>query len=99
MERDVTQSERTVNERRWRLPQPALTAALLALVLAIVGAQLYPAFSSGRWLDGMLNQWLIVFTVCYVGLVVLQGVVERLPIELRLLRASLSRLDRLGSRS
>src|SRR4051812_3137119 len=97
MERDVTPREQTVRDRRRRFPQPALTAALLALVLDVVGAQLYPAFSNGRWLDGMLNQWLILFTVCYAGLVVLQGVVERLPVELRHLRLLRTRTGSAGS--
>jgi hypothetical protein len=79
-------------KHQW-LRQPVLTAAVLALVAIVVSAQLHPGFVAGRWVDGMINQWVIVFAVCYLALVVLQGVFERLPEEWRALRALMRRVS------
>jgi hypothetical protein len=84
---------RGAERKQWWLGQPALMAALVALVVVVVSAQLHPGFVAGRWVDGVINQWVIVFTVCYLALVVLQGVFERLPEEWRALHTLMRRVS------
>jgi hypothetical protein len=66
-----------VNVRRLDL---AAVAAALALFLVACDAIMVPTLplSTGAWLDGVINEWLVWFGGLYVLLVGIAAVAERL---------------------